>query len=130
MKRKTVRQQKTIIALTPEEWDEKVNAALASMLDDSGHDPTIERTRTEDGGFQAVIEFWKEFSEPEDIRDEYNLRGEVYRCEDCPNLRRERDRRIRWLTCDKGMKETTKESAEACLWYYEQIDKARRGNND
>lgn len=87
----------------------------------------IERSRTDDGGFQAIIDYWLTIMVPETVRDEYNLAGITYRCQDCPHLQKERNPRIRFLTCDLGMKETTKESAEACVWYYEQVSKAEGG---
>lgn len=124
MKRKEIRKQKTIISMTPEEWDTMVNEALESLPEVDGHPATIERTRTVDGGFQAVIDYVEVCMVPETIRDEYNLRGIRFRCEDCPHLQRERSPRFRWLTCELGMKDTTKESAEACGWYYEQVAKA------
>lgn len=127
MKRREVPQQKTIIAMTPEEWDERVNGALAKMLDDTRSKPEIiERTKTSDGGYMAIIQYWKEYQEPECIRDEFHLKGVVYRCDDCPHLRRSTDKRIKWLECGKGMYETTKGSSEACDWFYEQVYKGMK----
>lgn len=125
MKRREVRQQKTIIAMTPEEWDEKVNAALATMLDDTRKEPTIERTRAEDGCLMAVIEYWKLCQEAESIRDDFYLHGIEFRCDDCPQLRHINDKRVKWLECAKGMKDYTRGESEACDWYYEQVWKAR-----
>ena len=128
MKRKEQRHQKTIIAMTPDEWDAKVNAALEELPEGTeGHQTTIDRSRTEDGGFMAIIDYWQFTMEPETIRDEYHLAGIVYRCQDCPHLQRHRNPRIRWLECEQGMKSCTKETAEACEWYYEQIKKAEGG---
>ena len=128
MKRREVRQQKTIIAMTPEEWDERVNDALSHMLDDTRNTPTIERTRTSDGGYMAVIEYWKEYQEPETLRDEFYLRGEVYRCADCPHLRKNPDKRVRWLECALGMKGVTQGCDEVCDWFYEQVHKGKKGD--
>lgn len=129
MKRKEVRQQKTIIRLTPEDWDEAVNAFLATLTDDVRREPTITRERTTAGEFLATVEYFKLIQEPETIADEFYLRGEVHRCDDCPQLKRERDRRIRWLTCERGMRETTSGSSEACDWYYEQLNERRPVND-
>ncbi len=121
MKRKDVRQQKTIIAATPEEWDEKINAALASLPCDAA--PEIIRER-KDGEFMAVVEYTLTEYEPEDIMDEFDLKGVTYRCCDCPQLKKSPDKRVKWHDCMLGMKELTKESSIACEWYYEQIKKA------
>jgi len=126
MKRKEVQQQKTIIAATPEEFDQQVNSFLATLLDDTRKHPALDRSRTPDGGFQAIIDYWREVQEAETIRDEFVLRGERYRCDDCPHLRREKDRRIKWLTCEKGMKSATQAGDEVCDWFYEQLQKARK----
>lgn len=130
MKRREVRQQMTIIRQTAEEWDEAINEALSKMLDDTRKEPTIIRERMDAGRFCAVIEYWKSFEEPESIRDEFVLRGEVYRCDQCPHLRKSTDKRVKWLTCAKGMKGMTQGSEEVCDWYYEQLAKALGGQDD
>lgn len=127
MKKKEQKRQKTIIAMTPEKWDDKVNAALADLPECKG-EATILRERTAEG-FMAVIEYTVTEYEPEDIMDEFDLRGITYRCCDCPQLKKSPDKRVKWHECMLGMKELTKESSMACEWYYEQIAKAEKGGS-
>lgn len=122
MKSKDIKQQKTILATTPEEWDARINAALAN-LPECKCEPNIVRERTADG-FMAVIEYYYTDRVPEDIIDEFALRGIHYYCEDCPHLRLASDKRVKWHDCDLGMKHLTQKSSIACEWYYEQIKKA------
>lgn len=121
MRSKKIKQQRTILALTPEEWDEKINAALMSLP--CSTETTIIRER-KDGEFMAVVEYTITEYEPEDIAEEFELRGTTFHCCDCPQLKKSPDKRVRWHECMLGMKELTKESSIACEWYYEQVKKA------
>ena len=122
MRSREMMQQRTILASTAEEWDAKINEVLASLPEGKA-EPHVIRERTEDG-FMAVVEYIVYVREPEDIYDEFALRGIHYHCEDCPHLSKSEDKRVKWHECDLGMKELTKESSMACEWYLEQIVKA------
>lgn len=125
MKRQEVKQQRTVFSLTPEDWDMRVNRALFQLSQDTRKAPEVIREKTADG-YLAIIEYWEMKEEAETIRDEFILRGEYHRCDECPHIRRVEDRRIKHLECERGMKATTTCGDEACDWFYEQLWQERQ----
>lgn len=124
MIRKEIKQQRTVYALTPEEWDAKVNRALFEITEDTRKEPVVTREKTPDG-WLAIIEYYSLKTVAETIRDEYELRGERHTCDECPHLCKVNDRRVKHLDCDRGMRYSTLCSQEACEWFYEELHKGR-----
>lgn len=117
MKSKELPRQKTVFSITPEEWDARVNAALDEL---EGYESlNIHREKTQDG-FLAVIEYTVRQYIPEDIREELQLKGVHYRCNECEYLMRVPDKRVKHLECEKGMRDLTRADMDACMWRYEQ----------
>lgn len=117
MKTKNIPRQKTVFAITPDEWDERVNAVLANLPDYKELD--IHREKTADG-FLAIVQYTVSERIPEDIREEMEMQGIRHKCGDCPHLMRVSDKRVKHLHCDLGMRELTQADMRACMWRYEQ----------
>lgn len=125
MKKELVRHQRTIIATTPEEWDAKINSAFIDIPTPLGEEgpppPEIARTIAQ-GQFTAVIDWWTYETISETVREEYVLRGECHRCGECVHLLKSKNPRVRYLECDKGMRDTTTYQRDACDYFYEQYE--------
>ena len=124
MIRQEVPQQKTIIATSAEEWDDKVNAVLRELLEDTRKEPTVDRTINGDR-FEAVINYHIVVQKAEDAKDRALLNGVRHTCDECPFLARVEDRRIKHLTCDRGMRVATCRNDDACIWFYEEMERGR-----
>lgn len=122
MKKIDRREQSTVIALTAEEFDRKVNEALEAASLRDAEVLAIDRRR-EGGEFVAFIDMKSEIRLAETIADTYDSRGECYKCGDCPHLLKSADKRRRWLRCEKEMREETRWNSPACLYFYEAFDR-------
>lgn len=73
--------------------------------------------------FSAVLFYTEHIEEPENVRDEYILKGDTYTCGDCPFKYPMTDGRChhRWA-CDRA-KGGTDEDVPACVWFYEKLSK-------
>ena len=114
MRKETKPRHVTIQARTPEEFDERINAIF--------EDPNlVGHVLTYRGdGFTACIEYTTEEKFFENIKEEYEAKGEVYYCDECPYLERNPDGRCKTHTCKCG---TTTISRRACLMFYQQLAK-------
>lgn len=74
-------------------------------------------------GHSAFLVYDEVVEEPENIRDEYALRGETYSCGDCPFKYPITDGRSRHRWACERSKSGTDEDIPACNWFYEQLDK-------
>lgn len=74
-------------------------------------------------GHSAFLVYTEHLEIPEDIRDEYELRGETYTCGECPLKTPVTDGRChhRWR-CDK-MPRGTDDEQEACVMFYEMLER-------
>lgn len=104
--------------------DARDAAELAELLNEQmeqlkGTQPEI---KWFDGQFSALLFYTEHVEEPEDIRDEYILRGETYNCGDCPFAYPVTDGRSRHrLACPRA-KGGTDADVPACRWFYEQLE--------
>ena len=121
MAKKKVREQATIQATTPKDFDQLVNEAMAQAAGRGLSVVAIDR-RVEDG-FVAFIDLEGDVEVCESVMEEYEARGECYRCGHCPFLHRVSDKRIKYLACDKGMREPTQWGNRACPCFYEALDR-------
>ena len=58
--------------------------------------------------------------EPQDLKDEYELRGDLHYCSECPYLDPMKDMRQKYTSCLCGR--TTPASA-ACLRFYQELER-------
>ena len=105
---------KTIISLFPDEFDRKINSII--------QDPIVKSYRLTYRGndLTACIEYTTEETTFENIKEEYEARGEVYYCDECPYLKPIEDHRHRYHECRCG---TTSPSRRACLLFYQELAK-------
>lgn len=57
---------------------------------------------------------------PENLKDEYELRGDLHYCHECPHLEPQKDMRQKYTNCVCGR--TTPTSA-ACLKFYQELER-------
>ena len=75
-----------------------------------------------DGRFSALLCYTEHVEIPEDIRDEYELRGECYTCGDCPFKWPITDGRSRHRWACKRMPGGTDDDIRACIRFYQQLE--------
>lgn len=122
MKKMVKREQATITAASPADFDRKVNEYLEAAALRGADVLNIDRRR-EGEHYLAFIDLENQVSYAESIMDDYQLQGMCYRCGDCPYLMKSADRRRRYLPCDKGMREETRYNSPACPYFYEALDR-------
>ena len=114
MKKETLTKHLPIMEDRPEAFDEKINAVL-SLPNLTGH-----RLTYLNGGFCAAIEYTTETTIYENIKEEYEARGDYYYCDECPYIQPIEDRRHKYHECKCG---TTSPSRKACLLFYQELAK-------
>lgn len=115
MKTKTATRVLTIQAATPEAFDERVNAILGlpNLM-------SYRLTFLNRADFAAHLEYTIEESYFENIKEEFEARGEIYYCDECPYLERNPDGRVKTHSCKCGK---TTISRRACLLFYQELAK-------
>jgi hypothetical protein len=73
-------------------------------------------------GLCAYIIYEERFEEAETLADQYELKGETYKCYECPMYNPSTDRRVKYTTCKKGERHIY-HSCPACDWFYEELEK-------
>lgn len=73
-------------------------------------------------GLCAYIIYEERFEEAESLADEYELKGETYKCYECPFYRPSNDKRVKYTTCAHGERHTY-HSMDCCEWFYEELEK-------
>lgn len=100
---------------SPEEIDKEINSIfeLPHLI---GH----RLTYLNDSIMFAAIEYTIEETKYENIKEEFEAKGEIYYCDECPYLERNPDGRVKTHTCKCG---TTTISRRACLLFYQELAK-------
>lgn len=75
-----------------------------------------------DNRFSALLFYTEHVEEPENIRDEYELRGECYTCGDCPMKWPVTDGRSRHRWACKRCPGGTDEDIRACVRFYQMLE--------
>lgn len=104
--------------------DARDAAELAELLNEKmeqikGAQPEI---KWFDGQFSALLFYTEHIEEPENIRDEYELRGECYTCGDCPMKWPITDGRSRHRWACKRCPGGTDEDIRACIKFYQMLE--------
>lgn len=103
-----------IYGSTPDEFQQRMNEALADL-----HDPEITFPQIPLTAYIMASE-WEMV--PESLSDAYALRGERYVCENCPYFKRTKnDLRRRWHFCLLE-NEPTRDDQPACEEFFRQLD--------
>ncbi len=114
-------EQLTILAMTAEEFDDKVNQALEAAALRGAVVENIDRRIQK--GFVAFIDFASEITTGVTAEDRHIDEGDIHLCGHCPYYAKPKDRRKRWVACNRGVKELTAYDSKACGWFYEALDK-------
>ena len=111
MKQKTRKRHITIECETAAGFDKE----LSHVLSKAGRSVQIMHNMNRTAHCAYVM--WEEVENvPENIRDEYELKGVSFRCADCPFYERPADRRLRDGSCK--LKARTDPNGAACLHFY------------
>ena len=119
MKYVTLKQTKIITASTAQEFQDKLNSALAEVAL-AGHKYDLQFNNNLGLCAFLVYEERKEIAET--VADEYELKGEVFRCSECVKYKPSPDKRVKYTTCDRGVRRCTANDP-ACDWFYESLEK-------
>ena len=111
---------KAIEADSAEEFERQFN----SFMDDYGcyGDYTIEISN---GKFFAVIQYKEEIQTPETLAEEYELRGEVFYCRDCPECIDPMLGNQKRCDCKYAEYGFTRKDNHACEWFYKQLSQGK-----
>lgn len=77
------------------------------------------------GKFFAIIHYNEENYEPETIAEEYELRGEIFHCRDCPELQDDHDARKKRFACKRAEYGITRKDESSCEWFYRQLSQGK-----
>ena len=118
--KKTERYQvHTVLESDPSRFDEKYNAIMTELAEAGALVQKPQPYRDNDGLFCAVINYTVTTVQYDDIREQYEDRGERYYCTNCPHYRRDLDGRWRGGFCH--IKRRIDPGAAACLAFYEEL---------
>ena len=114
MRKEITNHHKTISSARPEEFDNMIEAVIQLP------NLTNYRLTYRGDGLIACIEYQTETTIFENIKEEYEARGDVYYCDDCPYMRPIEDHRHKHHECKCG---TTSPTKKACLRFYQDLAK-------
>lgn len=99
------------------EFQSKVNSFC------KGREIVARNYSKDNGEYTAFIDHVEKNKIPEDIRDEYEIAGEVYRCKNCPKWGSNYtdDTKGAFLCHAKVTKKTVRGCEPACLFFYEKL---------
>lgn len=126
MKFMTLKQAKVIQSATAGGFEDELNVALREVAEKGAK---YELQFNNNAGMCAYIVYEEHIRVPETIADEYELRGEEYRCSECPLYKPSTDKRIKYTTCGHGVRRCAANDF-ACEWFYEQLEKGGIIPND
>jgi len=122
MRNETVKDFKVISNSNLSNFEKEVKTFINTHKD--ALNMQVNSNTTVDGHFAHI--YWEEVRPvPEDIKDEYILRGERYRCENCPHYgANASDNPRHAFSCTRKVYSATRRGCEeACLYFYQQLAK-------
>ena len=126
MKVTTMKQAKIIQAATAGGFQDELNEALREIAE---RGCKYELRFNDNAGLCAYIVYEERVQVAECLADEYEMRGEEYRCSECPLFRPSADKRVRYTTCGHGVRRC-EANDHACDYFYEQMEKGGIVPND
>ena len=105
-----------ITAESAQEFQDRMNALMDELAKDRAVS-NVEFTFNLAAGHCAYFNFDRYVRIPENIQDEFELRGLRYYCMDCPVYEPSTDRRVKWTRCLKADRRITPDSC-ACDEFY------------
>ncbi len=112
------KQSRIITGSTADEFQTKLNEALNEVAT-AGYKHEIQFNMAL--GFCAFIVFEETRQVPETLAEEYELRGDEYRCSECPMFVLSPDKRVKYTTCKRGCRKISA-NAWACDWFYKALE--------
>lgn len=112
------KQSLIITGNTAEDFQNKLNKALEDLAD-KGYKHDLQFNMSY--GLCAYIIYEEVYQKAETLADEYELKGETYKCYECPMFRPSKDRRVKYTTCERGVRQTW-HSCPCCEWFYEAME--------
>lgn len=106
---------RAIAADTAEEFETRMNDLLKRA-----HNPKY-TINVSGGKFFAVVEYREEKLIPETLADEYELRGEVFYCRNCPECKDQYSGRTKRCLCKYAELGYTRKDDHACNWFYKKL---------
>lgn len=79
----------------------------------------------QDGNFIAIITWSEETDVAETVKDEFNLEGIRYVCDQCPHLEKDDDKRKKWHPCKYAEFGSSRVDSEACELFYKMVKQGR-----
>ena len=125
MKCKSIQQFAIVRSDSASAFEEELNARIMELSDKN---PIVKFD-----GLTAYISYTEAVKIPEDVYDEYELKGVKFRCEDCPMfepiLKEDgtEDKRVRYGNCEFSKYGRTMKDAEACDQLFTMIQNGRVG---
>ena len=116
MLEKNKKEFRIITADNAQEFQDKMNALTAELASDRDVS-NVEFTFNLSGGHCAYFYYDRYVRIPENIQDEFALRGLCYYCMDCPVYEPSTDRRVKRTRCSKTERLITADSC-ACDEFY------------
>lgn len=126
MKYMTLKQARIIQSATAGGFENELNAALREVAEKGAR---YELQFNNNAGLCAYIVYEQSVQVPETLADEYELRGEEYRCSECPLFKPSDDKRVKYTTCGHGVRRC-EANHYACEYFYEQLEKGGIVPND
>lgn len=121
MKKQSKERQRTIESTDALTFDRLFEKAMEELSD---YDVDVVRNMSK--GTHCAYLCWREVVKiPEDIRDEYILRGDERTCADCPELVRNGDGRVKRHSCP--VSDNRRLEDKACLRYYRKLEGGEYG---
>lgn len=111
----------TVKAETPEEFDRRINTIMEEASD-------VELKTHDVVPYLAYIRCTYYILEPEDICDEYELKGEVHYCSECKYLDLSKKRNSRQLIypCPYSKYGKVYSTSRACAIFYEEMEEEHK----
>lgn len=120
MKQSLTEQIAVIASDDPITFEEQVNEKMALLSND---EPSLSIDIS--NGFRAVIRYTVTETAVESIADEFHLEGIRHICRECPLHHMEKDKRIKYVTCDYADLGQTHLDHECCEYFYKQLKLGR-----
>lgn len=113
------KQSLIITGNTAAEFQENLNTALDDLAN-RGYKHELQFNMAY--GLCAYIIYEERAEVAETIADEYELKGETYKCYECKYYRPSSDKRVKYTTCGHGQRHTH-HSRPCCDWFYEEMER-------
>lgn len=111
------RKRKIVEAETPKGYEEAFEEAINGLGDIETSVIDVEMVK---GHYVSIIEYYVEVPGKDDmtIKDEFHINGIRYNCENCPHMKKPKDRRYKTTSCPFAKYGVVRIDQEACDRFY------------